>query len=228
MSDQRVEIVVSSASARKGRRKRTDDRQASMRQRNTDKLLKAAESVFAKRGFDGATTGEIARKAGVSKPTLHYYFRTKEDIYTSVLNRILGVWVDALDEIQPDAEPVEALGRYIARKIEYSRKFPELTRLWAMEVLTGARHVKPFLRTRVRRLVDSKGAIIKQWMTAGKMDVVDPSHLLFQIWASTQTYAESEFQIEIILGADSLDDRVIHTATQTAEHIFLIGLGLVG
>src|SRR5579885_2556238 len=105
----------------RARRQRTDGRQASMRRRNIEKLLKAAEAVFAKRGFDGATTAEIARDAGVSKPTLHYYFRTKEDIYTSVLDRILGVWVDALEEIQPEAEPADALRRYIFRKVEYSR-----------------------------------------------------------------------------------------------------------
>jgi TetR/AcrR family transcriptional regulator len=197
-----------------------------MRRRNIEKLLKAAEAVFAKRGFDGATTAEIARDAGVSKPTLHYYFRTKEDIYTSVLDRILGVWVDALEEIQPEAEPADALRRYIFRKVEYSRKFPQLTRLWAMEVLGGVRHVKPFLRKRVRRLVNSKGGVIKGWIAAGKMDPIDPIHLLFLIWASTQTYAECEFQIGLILGTDSLDDKVFHTATQTATHIFLKGLGI--
>ena len=117
------------------------------------------------------------------------------------------------------------LGATSPEKSNIHGNFPELTRLWAMEVLSGARHVKPFLRTRVKSLVHSKGAIIKQWMTAGKMDTVDPSHLLFQIWASTQTYAECEFQIGIIL-PDSLDERAIRIATQTATHIFLKGLGL--
>lgn len=196
-----------------------------MRRRNIDRLLKAGEEVFAKRGFDGATTAEIAEKAGVSKPTLHYYFRTKEDIYTSVLDRILGVWVSALDEIHSKAEPSQALRSYILRKVEYSREFPELTRLWAMEVLSGVQHVKPFLRNRVRRLVDEKCRVIEKWIAAGKMDAVNPRHLLFLLWASTQTYAECQFQIEAILSG-ALNKSIFQTATQTVTHIFLKGLGI--
>src|SRR3546814_4325739 len=65
-----------------------------IRRRNVEKILKAAESVFAKKGFAGASTAEIARKAGVPKANLHYYFRTKQDLYASVLDALLEVWTD--------------------------------------------------------------------------------------------------------------------------------------
>ncbi len=196
-----------------------------IRERNEARILKAAEAVFAKKGFNGASTAEIARKAGVPKPNLHYYFRTKQVLYAGVLDNILEIWLDAMDEIRPGADPADALGRYIARKLESSRTLPEPSRLWAMELISGARHVEPFLKKRLRRLVQQKSAIIRAWAEAGKIDPVEPEHLLFMIWSMTQTYADFASQIVAVLGKDKLDEAVFAQATKTMVGLVLKGLG---
>ncbi len=195
-----------------------------IRERNEARILKAAEAVFAKKGFNGASTAEIARKAGVPKPNLHYYFRTKQLLYAGVLDNILEIWLDAMDEIRPGAEPAEALARYITRKLESSRLLPEPSRLWAMELISGARHVEPFLKKRLRRLVQQKSAIIRAWTEAGKIDPVEPEHLLFMIWAMTQTYADFAAQIAAVLGKDKLDEGVFAAARKTMVSLVLKGL----
>lgn len=199
---------------------------AAIRERNEARILKAAEAVFAKKGFNGASTAEIARKAGVPKPNLHYYFRTKQVLYAGVLDNILEIWLDAMDEIRPGADPADALGRYIARKLESSRTLPEPSRLWAMELISGARHVEPFLKKRLRRLVQQKSAIIRGWAAAGKIDPVEPEHLLFMIWAMTQTYADFASQIAAVLGKDKLDEGVFAQATKAMVGLVLKGLGV--
>ncbi|MFN4163178.1 MAG: TetR/AcrR family transcriptional regulator [Ferrovibrio sp.] len=196
-----------------------------IRRRNVDKILKAAESVFAKKGFAGASTSEIAKKAGVPKANLHYYFRTKQDLYASVLDAILEVWLDALQEIQPDADPATALGNYITRKMAASQHSPEPSRLWAIEVIGGGRHVQPFLRNRLRRLVKEKSAVIEGWIAEGKIKPVDPAHLLFMIWAMTQTYADFAAQIAAVLDKKNLDDRVFAAGSETIRSLILNGLG---
>ncbi len=196
-----------------------------IRERNEARILKAAEAVFAKKGFNGASTAEIARKAGVPKPNLHYYFRTKQVLYAGVLDNILEIWLDAMDEIRPGADPADALGRYIARKLESSRTLPEPSRLWAMELISGARHVEPFLKKRLRRLVQQKSAIIRGWAAEGKIDPVEPEHLLFMIWSMTQTYADFASQIVAVLGKDKLDEAVFAAATKTMVGLVLKGLG---
>lgn len=196
------------------------------RERAMAKILKAAEIVFGRRGFDGATTAEIAKVAGVAKATVHYYFKTKEELYAGVLDRILVIWAEALNEISADVEPAEALRRYIARKMRYSRELPELTRLWTIEVLSGAKRIELFLSDRCRKIIEEKSAVVRHWIDAGKMDPIDPPHLFFMIWAATQTYAESEAQISMILGKDALNDDVLKRATETISHIILKGLGL--
>jgi AcrR family transcriptional regulator len=59
-----------------------------IREENERALLEAAESIFAEQGFAGATTAAIARRAGVPKANLHYYFATKEGLYRAVIERL--------------------------------------------------------------------------------------------------------------------------------------------
>lgn len=206
----------------------TNGQAGAIRKRNVEKILKAAESVFAKKGFAGASTAEIARKAGVPKANLHYYFRTKQDLYASVLDAILDVWLDALDEeITAEAEPATAFSNYIARKMQASQQSPEPSRLWAIEVIGGARHVQPFLRNRLRRLVKEKSAVIEGWVAAGKLRSVDPTHLLFLLWAMTQTYADFAAQMAAVLDRKRLDAGVFAAGTETITTLILNGLGAV-
>jgi TetR/AcrR family transcriptional regulator len=197
-----------------------------VRQRNVARIIKAADSVFAEKGFSGATTGEIAERAQLPKANLHYYFPTKRDLYTRVMENVLAVWLDAIDEIRPEADPAAALERYIARKLDYSRDFPERSRLWAIEVIGGASHVRPFLRKRLRSHVEATSEVLKGWMAAGKMDPIDPAHLLFMLWATTQTYADFATQITAVLGKRRIDDETLAAAKETATALFLKGLGL--
>ena len=61
-------------------------RRQRVRDRNQAVLLRAAERVFARTGFAGATVAEIAREAGVPKSNLHYYYPGKRDLYRAVLD----------------------------------------------------------------------------------------------------------------------------------------------
>src|SRR5208337_2138681 len=66
-----------------------------IREENKRALLEAAESIFAEHGFAGATTAAIAKRAGVPKANLHYYFATKEALYRAVVERVLTAWLAA-------------------------------------------------------------------------------------------------------------------------------------
>ncbi len=197
-----------------------------IRQRNVAKILKAAEAVFSKDGFSGASTAEIARRAGVPKANLHYYFRTKQDLYSAVLVEIVESWLDALEEIEEDSDPAKALAQYIARKMEAAQSSAQPSRLWAIEIIGGGRHVQPFLKGRLRKLVEEKSAIVQRWIDQGKIGDIDPRHLFFMIWAMTQTYADFGAQMTAVLGKRSLDDETFADATQTATRLILRGLGL--
>ncbi len=190
------------------------------------RILEAAESVFAEAGFNGATTAEIARRAGIPKANLHYYFKTKEELYQQVLTGIINTWLHTADEITADADPARALAHYITAKIELARTQPIPSRVFANEIIHGAPHLGSYLGTELRSWVDAKAKVIKGWIAAGKMRDVDPRHLLFMIWASTQTYADFASQISAVLGRDQLSPPEYKSVARQATEIILRGCGL--
>ena len=190
------------------------------------RLLKAAEEVFAQTGFAGARTAQIAQRAGLPKANLHYYFRTKEAIYQRVLENVLEVWLGMGNSIQPGVDPTEALTRYIAAKVEHSRRRPFASKVFANEILHGAPQLKGYLRSDLRKWVDAKARIIESWSAAGKMAQVDGRHLLFLIWAMTQTYADFDVQVAAVLGRDRLAPRDYQEATALITRLLLAGCGL--
>jgi TetR/AcrR family transcriptional regulator len=223
---------VPSSTGSANRRQRPDraDRASlgigSVRKRNQAKILKAAEAVFAEKGFDGATTAEIAALAGVPKPNIHYYFGTKKQLYDRVISDILEVWLEAMEVIQEDADPGEALAAYIAQKIRASQEWPDSSRVWAKEIIGGGRNVSGFLRGRLRRTVRQKAKIFAKWADEGRMDRIEPAHLLFMIWASTQTYADFSTQVAAVLGREFLDARVFASAEKFITSVILKGCGI--
>lgn len=192
------------------------------------KILGAAEAVFAEHGYSGASMSEIARRAGIPKPNLHYYCKTKQELYRRVLRRILDLWLGTADEIRPDSDPAQALAHYIAAKIDLARRRPLASRVFANEVIHGAPQIGKFLGTELQDWVAAKSKVIDGWVKAGKMRPIDARHLFFMIWAATQTYADFAVQIAAVLGRKTLKPADYeHAARQTTE-IVLRGCGLLG
>jgi AcrR family transcriptional regulator len=77
-------------------------------------ILDAATAVFLEQGFSGASTAEIARRAGASKQTLYTLFPSKATLFAALMTRRSGKMTDQFAEeaVRPDAEPAEVLCRY--------------------------------------------------------------------------------------------------------------------
>ena len=108
------------------------------------------------------TIDQIAEAAGMSKPNLLYYFKSKEDIHAPLLARILDTWLQPLRELDEKGDPLPELQSYIRRKLEMSRDFPRQSRLFANEILQGAPRIMPMLEGELKALVDEKAAIIER------------------------------------------------------------------
>lgn len=181
---------------------RPEERQSTRIQAlNREIILEAALEVFSIHGFRGSTVDQIAARASMSKPNLLYYFRRKQDIYRAVLESTLADWLAPLAAIDPAGDPVEELRRYITAKLAMSAEKPAASRLFANEVLAGAPVVGDFLRTQLKQLVDEKARVIRAWVSEGRLAPVDPHHLIFMIWATTQHYADFDVQIRAIIGS---------------------------
>jgi AcrR family transcriptional regulator len=72
-------------------------------------ILSGAREVFLAMGFDAASMGEIARKAGVSKGTLYVYFENKEELFETIAHEQCAAQAEGLFVFDPDDHDVEAV-----------------------------------------------------------------------------------------------------------------------
>lgn len=63
------------------------------------RILKAAEQVFIRKGFETATMGDIANEAGIGRTSLNYYFRTKEMLFEAILGNLMGMILPNIAQI---------------------------------------------------------------------------------------------------------------------------------
>ena len=205
---------------------KTATRRTDIRRENERLILTAAEKVFAEAGFGGATMQLIADMAGLPKANLHYYFATKEDLYRRVVQEIFEIWLDAAASFDAASTPAEGIGAYIEAKMAISRRHPHGSKVWAAEVMQGAPVIQDYLETTLRDWTDNRARVIQRWIVEGKMAPVDPRHLLYMLWATTQHYADFGHQIETLNNGQPLTDRQWREATDSVKTIILRGVGL--
>ncbi|GHD16863.1 TetR family transcriptional regulator [Halioglobus japonicus] len=197
-----------------------------IRRKNEELIVNAAKEEFALKGYDGATIDSIAKRAGLPRPNIHYYFDSKLALYGDILSGIVDLWDDALNDLEPTDEPAAALTEYIQRKLMFSRRYPLDSRIFAKEILSGAPRLETYFERGYRPWFERKVKVFQEWAEQGKMDSIDPAHLMFLIWSSTQHYADFEAQIGAALGVKSLGDWEFDAAAQTLVSVILKGVGI--
>jgi len=190
-------------------------------------ILEAAESVFADYGYEGATTSRIARLAGIPKANLHYYFPTKKGLYRQVIDNIFNIWLDAADSFDDCDDPVDAISRYIDKKMDISRLHPKGSKVWANEILQRAPIIQDYLQTTLKTWTHSRAQVIQRWIDEGRIAAINPDYLLYMIWATTQHYADFGHQIKTLNDDNDLSDEQFELAKKTVTDIILRGIGAI-
>lgn len=202
-------------------------RRSRIREGHENTIVRAAELLFSQNGFNGTALETIAEKAGMSKQNLIYYFSSKEILYQRVLENILDLWVEKMALLDQLGEnPTEMLSNYIRGKVELSRSNPNASKVFAIEIINGAPYLKEYLKSHLTPALDADVALVKKWIAEGVMDDVDPYHLFFMIWSSTQTYADFSSQISLSLGKEKLKDEDFENATKFLTRLVIKGLGM--
>lgn len=187
-------------------------------------ILTAALELFSLYGVHGTSLDKVAEGADVSKTNLLYYFPSKEALYIAVLKNILDVWLAPLRALRADQQPLTAISDYIRLKLEVSRDHPQASRLFCMEMLQGAPLLKGELEGDLRALVDEKSAVIEGWIREGKLAAVEPHHLIFMLWATTQHYADFATQVEAVTGRTLSDDDFFNQTLENVQRMVIEGI----
>lgn len=197
--------------------------EARIRARNEANILKAAVELFARKGFDGTRMAEIAEASGLPKANVYYYFATKEDIYTRLIDTVTEGWDRAFQHIRPEAEPRDALAAYVQAKMEYSRQHAAESRFFANEMLRGGHFLSRHQDQHIRDVTEQRVRVVEGWIADGKMAPVDPRHLFVLLWSATQFYGDFERIAALALNKKKLAKGDFQAAAAFITEIVLNG-----
>ena len=189
-------------------------------------IVDAAIDEFAKLGFEGSSMLGIARRAGLPRANIHYYFSSKAELYNRILMDILRAWNGAFDELDSKREPEVAITEYVHAKVMYSKDHPKSSKIFASEIIHGAPNLRDYISLEYEQWLAGRIAVFQAWIDQGKIDVIDPYVLVFLIWGATQFYADFSIQIEKSRASKSFDDDYYNLLSKNLASIVLKGIGL--
>jgi TetR/AcrR family transcriptional regulator len=198
-------------------------------------ILLEAVRQFAECGFEGTSVATVAERAGLSKQNLMYYFPSKQALYTRVLDGVLDDWLARMASLagtdgesgkRPREAPGDMLRAYVRAKLRFSREQPLASRVYAMEVIGGAKLYGDQIRDRVVPLLRADIAVFERWIAEGRIAPVNATHLMFAVWAMTQSYADFAAQMALVLGRDGLMQQDFDDAERLVTGMVLAAVGL--
>ena len=152
-------------------------------ERTRARVLDAAERVFARQGFEAARLQEIGRAAGVSRGTPGYFFRSKEQLYRTVMERLFAESREALGRVEGEVrvgggEPWHLLAKYIDGYLDFLARRPAFVRLVQWECVSGG----PFLAQIAAHFEAMRDALHRVLAAGGaRFRPIDPTHLMLTV-----------------------------------------------
>lgn len=141
-----------------------------------DKILHAARSLFAERGFKGTTTAAIAQHAGVNEALIFRHFPGKQDLYCAILRSKVEAkgFTDLLQAAESHSLPVEENIRLVGERL-YSSYDSLFLRLYYQSALEGHELARKFYEKFVKILVQAIADLIQRGVEEGIFREVDPA-----------------------------------------------------
>ncbi|EAQ66280.1 regulatory protein, TetR [Marinomonas sp. MED121] len=203
-----------------------DQLKAHIRAQNQELILSTAERVFARQGLAKTTTQMIANEAGLPKANIHYYYRSKKDLLEAVLGNILQLWLESVSCFVLEDGPKACLTRYISEKIDQSRINTNASKVFAMALIGEEPFVLDYLNAHFVAELAREKQTIETWIKQGKMKSVSAEHLFISLWALTQTYADFDAQIKIVLNKSELEEEDYEQAKVFVTNMILSSCGI--
>ena len=93
-----------------------------------EKIKEAAKTVFLEKGFDGTTTRDIAKAAGINSALMNYYFRSKEKLFQSIFNDMCTLMFEGmLDLVNQPISLKDKISKLIDHQFQMMMQNPNLT-----------------------------------------------------------------------------------------------------
>lgn len=189
-----------------------------------ERLVEAALHVFADHGFAGASTREIAARAGVAHAALPYHFTTKEALWRAAADRIFQQLAETfrrrlagLEGVDPRARLRLLLGDFV----RFQAAHPELHRFMIHEGTRKTPRLAWLVETHIRPLYDAVHALVEAAQTEGFARLGRPEHLHYMLLGAAASIYALSAEAELLTGVDPSTEDLIEEHVAAFERIFL-------
>jgi len=203
------------ASRRAGRPREDEDKR--------ERILAAALETFSERGFDGATTREIAARAGVNLGLLQYYFEGKENLWRAAVERAFGQIRETFTGVLDAGSDDDVRTRLLIRTwVRFVAQRPEFVRLMHDEGKRDGPRMRWLVDQHVRPLYEGIRALLERARERGRLpahiDVVHFHYIL--VGAAALIFHQAE-ECKRLAGVDPSDPAVIEKHAEAVELMLL-------
>lgn len=110
-----------------------------------ERILDAAEDLFAEKGYSATSLGEVADRVGIRSPSLYNHFRNKEALYQAVLERLLSDFSQPLERLAAEPVTYDSVFHWLEAIVRQHHANPNLARLLQHAALSGGPHTNELI-----------------------------------------------------------------------------------
>jgi TetR/AcrR family acrAB operon transcriptional repressor len=195
-----------------------------------DKILEAAEHLFARRGFAGVGLSEVAEAAGLSKSSLFHHFKSKVDLYAAVVGRILDhIDLRMTRALAAGGDPLTRIDRWLDTLVDFLGENPSHARLLLRSLfedddLTGTSEEEQHVDATTKRVLATAGDLLREGMAAGHLRAANIGHTLQSLIGLTVYHFASGQLGEDLLGRSQFTSIEIKRRKQEVKALLRHGL----
>lgn len=177
-----------------------------------DRIVRAATDLFSERSFDGASTREIAAKAGVTQPLLNYHFRSKEELWQAAVDSLFARLNRTLDERTAGLRGVDEVTRaqlLVREFVTFSARYPQLHRIITQESKADGPRMDYLVDRHVRPIYQTTTELFESLARTGAVPPIAPAHLYYILTGAGPTMFVLAPECRRLSGLDPSDEAVI-------------------
>lgn len=132
------------------------------------KIMDAAVSVFAQKGFYNSTVADVAREADVADGTIYLYFKNKDDLLISIFEHSMDIFIGTVRrELQKVEAPKQKLQLFITLHLELVQEHQNLAQVIQIELRQSAKFIKEYANAKFFEYLDLVSEIIRSGQKSG-------------------------------------------------------------
>ena len=192
-----------------------------------DRLWAAAQTEFAKRGFEGASVDRIAASARVNKAMIYYHFSSKAALYREILRDMFqAVGRRARAAAESNDPPDEKIRQFIEAIAAEADVRPHFPSIWLREVAEGGTHLDAGVLRDITSVVQSLATIIDDGVRLRQFTPISPMLVHAGIVAPLMLHFGSG-DLRARLERSGLKGAGAIKPAQLVEHLRRVALGLL-